>query len=129
MFTKKNPSSLKTKLIFVGSLAILIIIAVGLTQSWQKNSEVNHEITSLQTNIHNLEKNNLELKELVEYFNSDAYIEEKARIDLGLKKAEEKVVIVSAEREQSQSAAQVELSSSDTTSLSNPQKWWHYFFN
>lgn len=120
---------LKTKLILISCLILLLIVSLGLFQSWRQNSEVNQEIDSLQTNIKNLEKDNLELKELVEYFNSDAYIEEKARIDLGLKKPEEKVVVVSNQREQGVGSIQEQISKLETKNLSNPQKWLKYFFN
>lgn len=124
-----NHGGLKTKLIFITSLVILLIIGFGLAKSLQRDSEVNHEISSLNTSIKDLEKDNLELKELVEYFNSDAYIEEKARIDLGLKKAEEKVVIVSNQREGGFNNIGQEFSRINTSDLSNPKKWWRYFFN
>lgn len=120
---------MKTKLIFISSLAILLIIGVGLTKSLQRDSEVNHEISGLNTSIKDLEKDNLELKELVEYFNSDAYIEEKARIDLGLKKAEEKVVIVSNQREKGFGNLERGTAEAQIKNLSNPEKWWRYFFN
>jgi len=124
-----NHGGLKTKLIFITSLIILLIIGFGLTKSWQRDSEVNQEITGLNSSIRDLEKDNLELKELVEYFNSDAYIEEKARIDLGLKKAEEKVVIVSNQREGGVNNVEENFSRINTNNLSNPEKWWLYFFN
>ena len=120
---------LKTKLIFITSLVILLIVGFGLAKSWQRDNEVNQEISGLNNSIIGLEKDNLELKELVEYFNSDAYIEEKARIDLGLKKAEEKVVIVSNQREGGFNSIEPEFSRANTSDLSNPEKWWLYFFN
>lgn len=123
-----NHGGLKTKLIFITSLIILMIIGLGLAKSWQRGSEVSQEITGLNSSIRDLEKDNLELKELVEYFNSDAYIEEKARIDLGFKKAEEKVVIVSKQREGVFSNDE-NFTKTNTNNLSNPEKWWLYFFN
>lgn len=123
-----NHGGLKTKLIFITSLIIFMIIGLGLAKSWQRDSEVSQEITGLNSSIRDLEKDNLELKELVEYFNSDAYIEEKARIDLGLKKAEEKVVIVSKQREGVFNDDE-NFTKTNTNDLSNPEKWWLYFFN
>lgn len=124
-----NQGGLKTKLIFVTSLIILLIIGVGLAKSWQRSSGVTQEISGLNNNIRDLEKDNLELKELVEYFNSDAYIEEKARIDLGLKKAEEKMVVVSNQREKGFKNPEQGITEAQIQNLSNPEKWWLYFFN
>lgn len=124
-----NHGRLKTKLIFVTFLIALILVGAGLAKSWQRDNEVNQEISGLNGDILNLEKDNLELKELVEYFNSDAYIEEKARIDLGLKKADEKVVVVSNQREQGSSILNNNITETRSKKLSNPEKWWLYFFN
>lgn len=124
-----NRGGLKTKLIFITGIIVLLIIGVGLAGSWQRNSEVNQEIYGLENNITDLKKDNLGLKELVEYFNSDAYIEEKARIDLGLRKPNEKVVVVSQQRERSIIDSNLQANKAKQAQLSNPQKWWQYFFN
>lgn len=124
-----NRGGLKAKIIFATCLIILLVVGVGLAKSWQRDNKVDQEISGLNSNIKNLEKDNLELKELVEYFNSDAYIEEKARIDLGLKKAEEKVVIVGNQREQGLNNFDKNSSRVNLEDLSNPEKWWLYFFN
>jgi cell division protein FtsB len=129
----QNTSQFKIKsknAIFLSiGILILIIITVGYLQNWRKNHQINQEINSLNQEITDLERNNLETKKLIEYFNSDAYIEEKARIDLGLKKEGEKVVV----------AHNQALTEKDTSTQKNdsekqnepptiPQKWWFYFF-
>ena len=84
----KIKANWKNKFILLFLIIILVFTAVNLAGNWQKNRQVNQEITGLEQEIGELEKNNLELKELIQYFNSTAYIEEKARLDLGLKKKE-----------------------------------------
>ena len=63
---------------------------------------------------------------MVDYFNSTAYIEEKARVDLGLKKEGEKVVVIadSAKNKLAQNKTEAAAEKPKT----NPQKWWQYFF-
>lgn len=124
-----NQGGLKAKIIFATCLIILLVVGVGLAKSWQRGNGINQEISGLGSSIKNLEKDNLELKELIEYFNSDAYIEEKARIDLGLRKAEEKVVIVGNQRKQGLNNLNKNISETNVENLSNPEKWWVYFFN
>ncbi|MFA6410576.1 MAG: septum formation initiator family protein [Candidatus Buchananbacteria bacterium] len=104
---------------------ILVVISINLFNTWQKNQQINQEINGLTQEIENLEKSNLEAKRLIEYFNSDAYIEEKARIDLGLQKAGEKVVVVP---NTTSNAKNSEKSTEKPKDYSNPQKWWQYFF-
>jgi hypothetical protein len=82
-------------------------------------------MTDLQNQIQTLEKDNSNLKELVTYLNSNAYIEEKARVDLGLKKAGEKVVVVNDLPTDEISEAN---KNEEQKNLSNSQKWWKYFF-
>lgn len=110
---------------------ILGLTGWSLQESWQRNNEVDGEIADLQSEIQNLEQKNQEFRELIEYFNSDAYIEEKARTDLGLKKEGEKVVIVSSNSSQSGQIANDSTNpvTTGTKDLSNLEKWWLYFFN
>ena len=126
----KIKANWKNKFILLFLIIILVFTAVNLAGNWQKNRQVNQEITGLEQEIGELEKNNLELKELIQYFNSTAYIEEKARLDLGLKKEGEKVVIASGQTSQvgwpSDPSPQAEATK---TTLSNLEKWWQYFFN
>ena len=114
------------------SIAMLLLISAGLANSWRTAQGVSEEITELQSQIQNLEQENYQFKELIDYFNSTAYIEEKARLDLGLKKEGEKVVIVTDD-------ANIQKSNSDQNNLNekasrpdrpetNPSRWWQYFF-
>ncbi|MFA5022622.1 MAG: septum formation initiator family protein [Patescibacteria group bacterium] len=122
----KNKKNRKSLIFLLGGVIILIIIAVNLIQTWKKNREINQEIGGLNQQIQDLEKNNLEAKKLIEYLNSDAYIEEKARMDLGLKKEGEKVIIVSNTSVDTNSDSSTDLEKQKT--ISNPKKWWRYFF-
>jgi len=123
---QKNKISWKSGFFFSLGIIVLIFIIINLAKSGQKSQKINQEIVGLEQEIKNIEKNNLDLKELIEYFNSTAYIEEKARIDLGLKKEGEKVVVISdfAQGETPKS----KISNGEEKELSNPQKWWRYLF-
>ncbi len=123
---KKANKKWKNKIIFIILLIILIATGLNLYKSRLKKSQINQEIIGLQGEIQNLEKQNLELNELIEYFNSDAYIEERARINLGLKKEGEKVVIL-PEIQKVGDKIQV-LGETENSEKSNPKKWWDYFF-
>ncbi len=123
----KNRINLKIKLFFIVVVIVLVLVLFGLSRGWQRNHEVSQEINGLQTNIQNLQKDNLQLKELVQYLNSDAYVEEKARIDLGLKIPEEKVVVVSQTSTATETTTAENLK--NNLNASNFKKWWRFFFN
>lgn len=118
----------KSKAFLLVLIIILIFITLNLSQNYSKNKEVNEEIASLRQEISDLEQENLQFQELINYFNSDAYIEEKARIDLGLKKQGEQVVVVTGDISE-QIAQQTEgIAKTTNSNKSNPEKWWDHFF-
>jgi|SRR3989344_3562466 len=129
--TKVSGNKWKNRILFLFGFIVLVFISFNLFQSLQINSEVNQEIALLEEDIQILEKDRLELKELIEYFNSTAYIEEKARVDLGLKKEGEKVVIVTNEIKNSAagSLASIDGTAGKKGPSTNPQKWLKYFFD
>ncbi len=120
---------LGSKLFLFFIIIILISVASNFINSWRKNREIDQEITSLEQNIINLEKDNLKLSELIKYLNSAAYIEEKARTDLGLKKEGEKTIIIP----KLPAATSPELVDQTTEQrpqqVSNFLKWWQHLFN
>ncbi|MFA6321957.1 MAG: septum formation initiator family protein [Candidatus Buchananbacteria bacterium] len=126
-----NQPKNKGKKIIVSLILIIVVIflAFNLVSTWQKNHEINQEIDGLQTQISTIQTDNLKLNELIGYFNSNAYIEEKARVDLGFKKEGEKVVMV-PESMKNDLLAQEKNAAGEKNleELSNPKKWWRYFF-
>jgi cell division protein FtsL len=120
---KTSSNKLDSKVALIIIVFILVLVLISLNRSWNKSREIENEITGLENEITGLETKNLELSQLIKYLNSSAYIEEKARTDLGLKKPGEKTVIIS------------ELTSTTSLKLekeenqSNIKKWWEYFFS
>ena len=125
---KKTGKNWKNFLISAILLLVLIFGGISFYKSWSRSKAVNDEIAQLQTNIRNLEQDNKDFQELIEYFNSDAYIEERARTDLGLKKDGEKVAVV-PKTEETEATTVSKTSVSNNSELTNPQKWWNYFFS
>lgn len=125
---KNSKGGIKTKISLIFLIIILIFVISSFFHSWNKNNQINKEIVDLEKNITDLEQDNLEFQELIEYFNSDAYIEEKARVDLGLKKEGEKVVVVTNKQETAKITKPESQKESNPDKFSNPQKWWSHFF-
>jgi cell division protein FtsB len=87
----------------VRAIGLLLFLAVALGVSWsgikviQKNYELQKQISQLQqeNQVGELEANNLKLQN--QYFNTDQYLELKARQDFGKGQPGEKLVLVPRE--------------------------------
>lgn len=118
---------LRSKALLLGGLLLLLLFSVNWIRSWKNNRAVDQEITGLKDNVSQIEQDNFRLAELIKYLNSTAYLEEKARTDLGLRKPGEQAVIVPntpAAADTNQAAPQT----APTQATANPQRWWRYFF-
>lgn len=113
--------------IFVfGCIIILTAIAVSFSKDYIKSQKLKNEISSLQNDISMNEKKILELSDFLKYLDSDSYAEKKARTDLGLKKPDEKVVIIPEQNDDKTILAKTD--NPGAGSESNSIKWWKYFF-
>lgn len=119
--------NLKQKVLIVIFSLIFLFVFLNFLKAWFKGRQVNSEINNLEQEISTLQKDTAELTELIQYFNSSAYIEEKARVDLGLKKEGEKVVLITDDLKKNlESGEKIE---EKNAPRSNLKKWWDYFFN
>lgn len=116
---------LKSRVTLVTVLTLLILLVINLFSAWRGNSSIDKEIADLDNQIRVLEKENIELQQLVSYLNSSAFIEEQARAELGLKKKDEQAVVIP------DFEPIVTLEDGDaingTINSSNPKKWLYYF--
>ena len=109
-----------------GCLAILTVIGISFGKDFIKSQKIKKEIGSLQSDISKIEKKNIELSDFIRYLDSESYAEKKARTDLGLKKTDEKVVIIPESNEDKTILAKAD--TSIATNESNAARWWKYFF-
>lgn len=114
----------KVTLIFAGLL--VVVLGLNLFFAARSNSSIDQEIADLDDEIRTLEKENIELRQLVTYLNSSAFIEEQARAELGLKKKDEQAVVIPdfnpiAKLEDQSNEKRTNINSS------NPKKWLYYF--
>jgi cell division protein FtsB len=105
-------------------IVIFLTIVFGLAKNTLRKNDVQNEITDLQDEIAQLEGQNKEFAQLVQFLNSDTFIEQEAKLKLGYKKPGEQLVVIPLEEVISN---QQELGVA--AQASNPSKWWYYFFN
>ena len=114
-------------------LAVIILISWPFAKNALKQYRINREISELKQEIAALQNKNVDLKNFVSYLTSDQFAEEQARLNLGLVKPGEELLVIKTEK-----AAPV--SSSNTIfnipgyeqpalklKSSNPRKWIDYF--
>lgn len=118
---------LKQSLFLFLVLGLIALILLPYFKNKKEKMELVDEINKVQNEINQYEKTNAELKEFLSYLESDQAIEEKARLNLGLQKEGEKVVVIKKLIKENNSDKKD--FSQDKKELSNLQKWIKYFFD
>ncbi len=136
MVSSNNTSSKKGfifKLITFVGIIVLILVSIALGKEIYRRYQINQEIKTVKSEIETLQKKNKELQVLVDYLNSDSYKEIQARQNLGLQKPGEQAVAIEAapatEGAASTDTSKVVTAVDPAHELSNPEKWWKYFFS
>ena len=62
---------------------------------------------------------------MAKYLQTDFFVEKEARLKLGLRKPGEQVVVVPNEIGK---LVKISQKGYNNANLTNPQKWWHYFW-
>lgn len=105
-------------------LVILVAIAFPLVRSTSQRKMIEKEITDMKKDNESYRNKSQELKNMIDYLQSDVSLEEQARLNLGLKKSNEVVVVVNRQKS-------LEASSSigvEENRITNWRHWLHYFF-
>ncbi len=124
---KKNilPDLIFSKFSLILFVILFITILFGLAKGTIKNHKVNSEVSELQEDITQLETQNQEFAQMIEYLKTDSFIEQEAKLKLGYKKPGENLVIIPQE----QIDEEVIGNNNNYKKMSNPAKWWIYFFD
>ncbi len=115
-------------LIIIVVFVLLILISIPLAKNVSKKHEIDSEVRALEEEIVSLQKKNLEMEKLINEHSTSDFVEGIARLNLGLKKEGEEVVVV----KRSENNDIVEVSNSEIEFVgekedSNPKKWLKYF--
>ena len=112
-------------LIFV--LFIIAILGWRMYGEYENNKLIDNEIDGLKQEIKDLENSSEEFSKLIEYFDSDIFIEKEAREKFGLKKEGEQVVVVPKEAGIDNKSQDYLINNKETKKFL-PKLWWEYFF-
>ncbi len=111
---------LRSRIFLAIIVVIFIISSFELINEVGRRYKFDQQIKQQQKQIETLQQQNGDLSNLIQYLNTNQFVEEEARKKLGLSKSGESVVVFP-----STSTAPVATSS---TSQSHVSMWWNYFF-
>jgi len=81
-------------LLFAGLIIVLGFLIWPLANNLNKRSQLDKEIEQLKAEVTRGESQNNEFKKIIEYLDSNQFVEEQARLNLNLKKEGEKVASI-----------------------------------
>ncbi|MBI5222780.1 MAG: septum formation initiator family protein [Candidatus Magasanikbacteria bacterium] len=109
------------------ALVCVFLVAFGYARAYYQDYKIRQEIKALQDEVGLLEHKKLESMEILKYVTSDAFVEEKARTELNLKKPGESVLVVTNPEVETSPPMERDGEGEVSSLLSNPVKWWYYF--
>ncbi len=119
---KSTKSFWQSNQFLIGALVVAIVLAVGFARAYFRDHASIKEIKQLQEEAQRLETEQISLLELLDYVQSDAYVEQEARTNLQYKDPEEEVVIFTD--------SLAPLAQQDIQEIApNWKRWWQYFFD
>ncbi|HRH32339.1 MAG TPA: septum formation initiator family protein [bacterium] len=117
----------KISLVVTVNLIILAFLFVGFGREYWRNIEIQRDIAALQAESDRLAGQKLESLSLINDLSSEYYLEGEARTKRGMGEPGEQLVIVDLP-DQVKPEGEV-LGIATDESISNPTRWWYYFFN
>ncbi|MFA6428153.1 MAG: septum formation initiator family protein [Candidatus Buchananbacteria bacterium] len=125
VYTKRSSSLgefFSSKLLLAVLFLLVLLVLVGVVKETYRRYVINQEIKAIKSEVARLEQKNLEVSQLIDYLKTGDYAEREARLKLGLQKPGETVAIVTGAQKSQANENNVEVV------ISNPQKWYNYFF-
>lgn len=113
---------LQSRIFFIVLLCITVLSSIRLVTEINRRGKINSEVNSLKMEITRLQEDQSRMNSLINYLNTDMYIEEEARKKLQLRKAGERLVVV----QNSSDAPLMPESEIDNSAI---KLWYEYFFS
>ncbi|TSC76997.1 MAG: Uncharacterized protein G01um101431_180 [Parcubacteria group bacterium Gr01-1014_31] len=106
------------------SLTLLGVVAVSYVKDYRRSRALDDELLSLRQEVSTLQTRHVELSELIKYFDSEGYAESRARLELGLAKPGEKVIVVPTNTPIPEASP-----AANARDKAPWRAWWSYFFS
>ena len=122
-----------SKAFIVIGVIFLVLTIYGLGRSLVSNYGVDSEINQLEKKIADLEQQNRDMTQFIDYLQTDDFVAREARLKLGLKKAGENLVIVKDDEMEKIKASESQTAEAQNQKAndkkSNIAKWFDYLFH
>ncbi len=125
----KGNSWLIKIIIFLGCVAVVFVF-LAISRETYRKKQVQDEIAKLQEEAKKIQGDNMHLADKISYLEGRDYQEKEIRDKLNLQDPKENVVIIDPglTPKVAGSESVVPASQELLIKISNPQKWWNYFF-
>ena len=112
------------RFVAIVALSLLALVVWPLAKNQNRQQAIDREIEEVRREIAEYEKQNAELDKMLSYVQSNSSLEEQARLNLGLKKPGETVVVI----QETASSTLAGETDDNPSGLSNFSLWLQYFF-
>ncbi len=119
--TPKFLSFFYSRWFIILSLVFIVLLLLSYNREIQRQKKINEKILELRNEALTLERSNFKLARMLNYVQSEEFVELEARKNLNYKKPGEKVIVITESDVNNGDIKKVE-------NLSNFEKWLHYFF-
>lgn len=110
---------LRSKIFFILLVIASVASAIELTVEIHRRQSIEALIQKQTDTIKSIDADNQQLSEVINYFNSDAFVESEARKKLNLSKPGESLIVLES----------TPTSTAEIKKDSNIDKWFNYFFH
>lgn len=119
--TPKFLSFFYSRWFIILSLVFIVLLLLSYNREIQRQKKINEKILELRNEALTLERSNFKLARMLNYVQSEEFVELEARKNLNYKKPGEKVIVITERHANDSNIKKV-------GNLSNFEKWLHYFF-
>lgn len=115
--------------VVAGTLLVVFLVAiVREVVSWHA---IKQQVSRLQSQVATAQTHQRQLQDLIDYLGSPTFQEREARLQLGLKKSGERVIVLppSADSSNQGSTADANQGPSSDSTGATTHRWWSYFFS
>lgn len=130
VYIRKKPKSATFKLLSsprvftIIALIFIIMTLIPLAKNYSRQRLIEREVADISQTIDEYTEGSKELQELIQYLESEQSIVEQARLNMGMRKPGESVVVVQGD------LSALEAPAKDIKEdIPNWRKWLKYFFN
>jgi len=115
----------RSRFFVVALTAFLILFVVGFFRSFWSDYQIRQEIKQMEMSKQSLEEKKLKISDLLEQLEGNEAAEKEARLNFGLVKPGEQVVIIT---EGTEKISETKPKNKLQENKSNLIWWWNYFF-